>query len=31
VAAASARSAWAVGRTGSGKTLILHWNGTAWT
>ena len=35
VAAVSASSAWAVGSTstsagGSGKTLILRWNGTAW-
>jgi len=30
VTATSARSAWAVGSTGSGKTLILRWNGTAW-
>jgi hypothetical protein len=33
VAAASARSAWAVGRAGSicsPRTLILRWNGTAW-
>jgi hypothetical protein len=35
VAAVSASSAWAVGETGNGtggsvKTLILHWNGTAW-
>ena len=30
-AAASARgSAWAVGRSGYGKTLILQWNGAAW-
>jgi hypothetical protein len=34
VAAASAKSAWAVGDTVTStgtKTLILHWNGTAWT
>jgi eukaryotic-like serine/threonine-protein kinase len=35
VAAASADSAWAVGSTGCGatstRTVILHWNGTAWT
>lgn len=35
VAATSASNAWAVGNTraaGTGnKTLILHWNGTAWT
>jgi len=34
VAATSASSAWAVGRVFSGttlKTLILRWNGTAWT
>jgi hypothetical protein len=33
VAATSASNAWAVGYTGSDtsqKTLILHWNGTAW-
>jgi hypothetical protein len=30
VAATSARNAWAVGATDSGKTTILHWNGTAW-
>jgi hypothetical protein len=34
VAATSARSAWAVGSTGpplgTGKTLILHWNGKTW-
>jgi hypothetical protein len=30
VAATSARSAWAVGATDSGNTLILHWNGTTW-
>jgi len=30
VAATSASSAWAFGRTGSGM-LILRWNGTAWT
>ena len=30
VAATSARNAWAVGAARSGKTLILHWNGTAW-
>ena len=30
VAATSARSAWAVGQTGSGKLLILRWNGSAW-
>jgi hypothetical protein len=30
VAATSARSAWAVGNTGSGKTLIVRWNGSAW-
>jgi hypothetical protein len=22
---------WAVGGTGSGNTLILHWNGATWT
>jgi hypothetical protein len=34
VAAASASSAWAVGYTGakdSGKALMLHWNGKAWS
>jgi len=31
VAATSATNAWAVGATTSGKTLILHWNGTRWT
>jgi hypothetical protein len=30
VAATSASNAWAVGQANSGKTLILHWNGTAW-
>lgn len=30
VAATSARNAWAVGGTNGGKTLIAHWNGTAW-
>lgn len=34
VAATSASNAWAVGNTTAGapgnKTLILHWNGTAW-
>jgi hypothetical protein len=31
VAATSARNAWAVGgAVNSGKTLILHWDGTAW-
>ena len=29
VSALSASSAWAVGSTGT-RTLILHWNGTAW-
>ncbi len=29
--ALSAQNAWAVGSTGTGKTVILHWNGTAWT
>ncbi len=28
--ASSANNAWAVG-SDSGKTLILHWNGTSWT
>jgi hypothetical protein len=36
VTAISARGAWAVGSTmtstaGGGKTLILHWAGSAWT
>ena len=31
VAATSAGNAWAVGSTGSGKALIVRWNGTAWT
>jgi hypothetical protein len=31
VTAISAKDAWAVGGTASGHTLILHWNGTAWT
>ena len=30
VAATSQSNAWAVGTTGTGKTLIEHWNGTAW-
>ena len=30
VAATSARNAWAVGLDG-GQTLIVHWNGRAWT
>jgi hypothetical protein len=31
VAATSARNAWAVGQsTTSGKTIVVHWNGTAW-
>jgi hypothetical protein len=30
VAAASAGNAWAVGATGLGKTLIVHWNGRTW-
>jgi hypothetical protein len=30
VAAISASSAWAVGDNGSGKTLIVRWNGAAW-
>jgi hypothetical protein len=29
VTATSASNAWAVGSTGT-KTLIVHWNGTAW-
>jgi hypothetical protein len=34
VAATSASNAWAVGDTGTGnghKTLIMHWNGKAWS
>jgi hypothetical protein len=31
VAATSTRNAWAVGSNGLGKTLIMHWNGSAWT
>jgi hypothetical protein len=34
VAAASAANAWATGNTSNGpstQSLILHWNGTAWT
>ena len=34
VAAASAADAWAVGYTGksySGRALMLHWNGSAWS
>lgn len=31
VAATSASNAWAVGQAvGNGKTIVLHWNGTAW-
>ena len=30
VTATSARDAWAVGSTGSGAALIVHWNGTRW-
>jgi hypothetical protein len=30
VAATSASNAWAVGTGINGKTLIVHWNGTAW-
>jgi hypothetical protein len=30
VAVTSAGNAWAVGATSAGKTLILHWNGSAW-
>jgi len=30
VAATSASNAWAVGTTGTGQTLIEHWNGTVW-
>jgi hypothetical protein len=31
VTAISATNAWAVGGTASGRTLILHWNGTTWS
>ena len=31
VAATSATNAWAVGSTGTGRTLIVHWNGKTWT
>jgi predicted carbohydrate-binding protein with CBM5 and CBM33 domain len=31
ITAASATSAWAVGVVGANKTLILHWNGHAWS
>ncbi|MGO8958286.1 MAG: hypothetical protein ACLQFR_13080 [Streptosporangiaceae bacterium] len=31
VTAISAKDAWAVGGTASGRTLILHWNGTTWS
>jgi hypothetical protein len=31
IAATSPDSAWAIGTTGSSQTLILHWNGTAWS
>jgi hypothetical protein len=31
VTAISARDAWAVGGTAHGRTVILHWNGTAWS
>ena len=30
VAVTSASNAWAVGSTEAGKTLIMHWNGSAW-
>lgn len=30
VAATSASNAWAVDATSGGRTLILHWDGTAW-
>jgi hypothetical protein len=30
IAVTSARNAWAVGSTDSGKTLILRWNGKSW-
>jgi hypothetical protein len=31
VSAASAADVWAVGENSDGKTVIVHWNGTAWT
>src|SRR6266700_2423815 len=31
VAATSATNAWAIGATGTGQTLIVHWNGKTWT
>jgi hypothetical protein len=31
VAVVSATDAWTVGSTSTGVTVILHWNGTAWT
>ena len=31
MAAISATNAWAVGSAGTGKTLIVHWNGKTWT
>jgi hypothetical protein len=31
VAASSTRNAWAVGTSGSGHTLIIHWNGSTWS
>jgi hypothetical protein len=31
VAAVSARDAWAVGSASSGRSLVLHWNGTGWS
>lgn len=30
VAASSASNAWAIGYTGSGLSMIVHWNGRAW-
>lgn len=30
IAATSARNAWTVGNTASGRALVLHWNGRAW-
>jgi hypothetical protein len=31
VAATSATNAWAVGVVGTGRSLILHWNGKKWS
>lgn len=30
ITATSANSAWAVGCNGSGRSFILHWDGTRW-